>query len=71
MINQLTSLNVGDAVFVGQWVNLPAIVHIEEVKNKPVGSDKNAISEWKSTKKFEKIANESTQKLIQKDLLLD
>jgi len=71
LINQLTSLNVGDAVFVGQWVNLPSIVHIEEVKDKPVGSDKNAISEWKSAKKFEKIATESTQGLIQKDLLLD
>ena len=71
LINQLTSLNVGDAVFVGQWVNLPAIVHIEEVKDKPIGSDKNAISEWKSAKKFEKIATESTQGLIQKDLLLD
>lgn len=71
LINQLTSLNVGDAVMVGQWVNLPAIVHIEEVKDKPIGSDKNAISEWKSAKKFEKIATESTQGLIQKDLLLD
>ncbi|MDG7050818.1 MAG: hypothetical protein JRZ94_06415, partial [Nitrososphaerota archaeon] len=52
------------------WVNLPAIVHIEEVKDKAIGSDKNAVSEWRGTKKFEKIA-ESTQGLIQKDLLLD
>ena len=71
LINQLTSLNVGDAVFVGQWVNLPAIIHIEEVKDKPVGSDKNAISEWKAAKKFERVASESTQGLIKKDLLLD
>ncbi len=71
LINQLTSLNVGDAVLVGQWVNLPAMVHIEEVKDKIVGSDKNAVSEWRHAKKFEKIAAESTQGLIQKDLLLD
>ena len=71
LINQLTSLNVGDAVFVGQWVNLPAMVHIEEVKDKVVGSDKNAVAEWRHAKKFEKIAAESTQGLVQKDLLLD
>ena len=29
-IAQLTALNIGDAVLVGQWVNLPAIVHIDE-----------------------------------------
>jgi hypothetical protein len=71
LINQLTSLNVGDAVLVGQWVNLPAMVHIEEVKDKIVGSDKNAVAEWRHAKKFEKIAAESTQGLVQKDLLLD
>jgi DNA helicase HerA-like ATPase len=71
LISQLTSLNVGDALLVGQWVNLPAIVHFDEVKDKTVGSDKNAVSEWKHAKKFEKVATESTQGLIQKDLLLD
>ncbi len=71
LITQLTSLNVGDAVFVGQWVNLPAIVHIDEVKDKVVGSDKNAVSEWKHAKKISGVAVESTQGLIQKDLLLD
>jgi len=30
-IGQLTSLNIGDAVLVGLWVNLPAIVHIDEM----------------------------------------
>ena len=34
LIAQLTSLNVGDAVLVGQWVNLPAIIHIDEMKGK-------------------------------------
>lgn len=71
LIGQLTSLNVGDAVLVGQWVNLPAIVHIEEVKDKAVGSDKNAVSEWRQTKKFEKVAAQTMQGLVQKDLLLD
>ena len=37
LIDQLTSLNVGDAILVGQWVNLPSIVHIEEVKGENYG----------------------------------
>jgi len=71
LITQLTSLNVGDAVLVGQWVNLPSIVHIEEVKGKAIGSDQNAVGEWSLNQKLAKIAQESTQELVQKDLLLE
>ena len=71
LINQLTSLNVGDAILVGQWVNLPSIVHIDEVKEKVMGADQNAVTEWALAKKFDGIAQDSTQKLIQKDLLVD
>ncbi|RDJ32572.1 MAG: ATP-binding protein [Crenarchaeota archaeon] len=71
LIEQLTSLNVGDAILVGQWANLPSIVHIQEVKEKTRGADQNAVTEWAVAKKFEGIAKESTQKLIQKDLLVD
>lgn len=71
LISQLTSLNVGDAILIGQWVNLPSIVHIEEVKEKVIGSDQNAIGEWSIKNKLENVIKESTQSLIQKDLLLD
>ncbi len=71
LILQLSSLNIGDAVFIGQWVNLPSIVHIDEVKGKRSGSDLDAVSEWNQTDKFKDIAKETTQRLIQKDLLLD
>jgi DNA helicase HerA-like ATPase len=71
LLSQLPSLNIGDAVLVGQWVNLPSIVHIDEIKGKKAGSDLDAVSEWSQTEKFKNIANESTQGLIQKDLLLD
>ena len=71
LIQQLTSLNVGDAVLVGQWVNLPSIVHIEEIKGKAIGSDQNAVGEWKLNRKLDQVAKESTQELINKDLLLD
>jgi len=71
LISQLTSLNVGDAVLVGQWANLPSLVHIEEVKEKVMGADQSAIGAWARAEKMNEVAVESTQQLIQKDLLLD
>ena len=71
LLSQLSSLNIGDAILIGQWVNLPSIVHVDEVKSKKTGSDLDAVSEWNQTDKFKEVAKESTQGLIQKDLLLD
>jgi hypothetical protein len=71
LIAQLTSLNIGDAVLVGQWANLPSMVHIDEVKEKVMGADQSAINAWANAEKMSKIAVESTQQLVQKDLLLD
>ena len=71
LISQLTSLNVGDAVLVGQWTNLPSLVHVEEVKEKVMGADQSAIDAWANADKMKEIAVESTQQLVQKDLLLD
>ncbi len=70
-IAQLTSLNIGDAVLVGQWVNLPAIVHIDEMKGKKIGSDQNAVGEWAVAKKIDSAGTNSSQDLVQKDLLMD
>ncbi len=71
LINQLTSLNVGDAILVGQWVNLPSLVHVSEVKEKKSGSDISAVNQWTNIEKINNIAIESTQGLIKKDLLLE
>jgi DNA helicase HerA-like ATPase len=71
LLTQLSSLNIGDAVLVGQWVNLPSIVHVDEVKGKVIGSDLDAVAEWSESTKYKEIAAESTQSLIQKDLLMD
>ncbi len=70
-IAQLTSLNIGDAVLVGQWVNLPAIVHIDEMKGKKIGSDQDAVGEWAVGKKIEAAGTNSSQDLVKKDLLMD
>jgi uncharacterized protein len=71
LLSQLSSLNIGDAVLIGQWVNLPSIVHVDEVKSKKSGSDLDAVLEWNQIGKFKEIAKESTQSMVQKDLLLD
>ena len=71
LISQLTSLNVGDAVFVGQWTNLPSMVHVEEVKEKKMGADQSATKAWIKADKMKNVGVESTQGLVQKDLLLD
>ena len=71
LLSQLASLNIGDAILIGQWVNLPSLVHVDEIKSKKTGSDLDAVLEWSETDKFKEIARESTQGLIQKDLLLD
>jgi len=71
LISQLTSLNVGDAILVGQWTNLPSLVHIDEVKEKIMGADQSAVNAWENADKMSQIAVESTQGLVQKDLLLD
>ncbi|SVB02161.1 uncharacterized protein METZ01_LOCUS155015, partial [marine metagenome] len=51
----------------GQWVNLPAIVHIDEMKGKKIGSDQNAVGEWAVAKKFEEVGAASTKGLTKKD----
>lgn len=69
LISQLTSLNVGDAVLVGQCVNLPTLIHIDEAKEKIIGSDPNAVEEWKKMMLFNNTTMDS-QELVNKDLLL-
>lgn len=69
-VSNLTSLNVGDAFLIGQWTNLPTLVHIDEITEKIVGRDASAWSEWAKNKKMKNIGKESNRKLIKKDLLL-
>jgi len=71
LISQLTSLNVGDAVLVGQWTNLPSMVHVEEVKEKKMGADQSATKAWIKADKMKNVGGEPSQGLVQKDLLLD
>lgn len=71
IIEQLPSLNPGDAVLVGQWVNLPAFVHIDQVMEKKIGSDQQAVKEWKQINRIKEATRESTQAMIKKGYLKD
>ncbi len=65
LLEYLPSLNVGEAILVGQWVNIPSIVKIDEVEEKRVGGDISAVDEWRSNKIHDSIARESTKDLME------
>lgn len=71
IVEQLPSLNPGDAILVGQWVNLPAFVHIDQVMEKRIGADQHAVMEWRQISKMKQATKESTQAMIKKGYLQD
>ncbi len=71
LVAQLGSLNVGDAVLVGQWTRLPSLVHVDEVAEKVAGADQSAVGAWEGARKMSGAAAEPSEKLVRKDLLMD
>ena len=53
----------------GSGVNLPAIVHIDEMKGKKIGSDQDAVGEWAVAKKFEEVGCKIHERSYKKGLL--
>lgn len=70
LVDQLGTLNVGEAVLTGQWTSLDAIVKIDEAREKAAGSDQSAVSEWAADSKKRSAGIERTGDMIQRDLLL-
>jgi uncharacterized protein len=64
LIEQLTSLNPGEAILIGQWVNLPTFVKIEEIKETRIGSDQNAVEEWGRLALMKKAVKESSDSYV-------
>jgi DNA helicase HerA-like ATPase len=64
LLEYLPSLNVGEAILVGQWVNIPSIVKIEKVEEKRAGEDISAVDEWRDRYRYDSIAREDTKELI-------
>ncbi|MDP1552924.1 MAG: ATP-binding protein [Methanobacteriaceae archaeon] len=63
LVKQLPSLNIGEAVVLGLMSRIPALVKIEEHKNKEFGQDLEVIDLWKNhkedkQKKYEKEKND-------------
>ena len=46
LIEELASLNVGEAVLLGEWVRMPTVAKLDLVPEKRVGVDLDAVGEW-------------------------
>jgi len=64
LIDQLTSLNPGEAIFAGQWVNLPTFVKVAEVKERRIGGDQKAVEAWLQMARLADAAKESSDSYI-------
>ncbi|MGI0028970.1 MAG: hypothetical protein ACREAQ_04560, partial [Nitrososphaera sp.] len=58
------SLNPGEAIFAGQWVNLPTFVRVDEVKERRAGADQNAVDEWSKLAATKQASRESSETYI-------
>ncbi|MDO5825773.1 MAG: ATP-binding protein [Methanosphaera sp.] len=50
LLEQLPSLNIGEAVILGQMTKIPTMVKIDEFKGKTVGNDLDIVKLWKIDK---------------------
>jgi len=62
----LPSMNVGEALLLGQWVTLPSLVKVEKVEEKLLGADIDAVSEWQEDAKLSSVAVEKTSEMIKR-----
>lgn len=69
IIEQLPSLNPGEALLVGQWVNLPSFIKIDEILERTMGKDPEPVNEWKNTKEKRSMSIEDSQTYIREDYI--
>jgi DNA helicase HerA-like ATPase len=50
LLEQLPSLNIGEAVILGQMTKIPTMVKIDEFKGKSVGNDLDIVKLWQADK---------------------
>lgn len=60
LLKNLPSLNVGEAVLLGEWVSIPSVVKVDYVKEKRAGADISATALWAGEEKMKAVAKEST-----------
>jgi DNA helicase HerA-like ATPase len=61
LLQNLPSLNTGEAVLLGEWVNIPAVVKLDHVIEKKSGSDISATALWAAQHAMNQVARESTK----------
>ncbi len=71
LIDQLTSLNPGEAIFAGQWVNLPTFVKVDEVRERKIGGDQKAVEEWNRLIAMRQAAKESSDSYVPSGYIQD
>lgn len=49
LVEQLASLNIGEAIAIGPMMRLPALVRIDEFSGRLVGGDIDVVGEWRKT----------------------
>jgi len=66
IVSQLTTLNNGEALLIGEWVKIPTLTRIDDVSDsKRFGSDISATDAWAKAEKMKKKI--SSQELINKE----
>ena len=65
LLEQLPSLNIGEAVIVGQMTKIPTMVKIDEFKGKSVGSDLDIVKLWKQDKEEREKAKEIADREVE------
>ena len=71
LIDELTSLNPGEAILAGQWVNLPTFVKVDEVKERKIGGDQKAVEQWRQLAAAKIIAKESAESYVPSGYIQD
>lgn len=64
LLGNLPSLNVGEAVLLGDWVSIPSVVKIDYVKEKKAGADISATALWAGEERMKAVAKESTSSAL-------
>ncbi len=69
IIEQLPSLNPGESLFVGQWVNLPSFIKIDEIRERTMGKDPEPVKEWKNSQISKELSIEDSQLYIREEYI--
>ncbi len=67
LVEQLPSLNIGEALVMGKMIGVPALVKIDFAKSKKSGTDRSAVKEWQEIAKKSKEIEEEMNYLMNFD----